>query len=174
MRTSSTNLLHQLGSGVIPIDLPAATPRSDAMSFSAMLSDVQAGRIASGLPVNNAPDASFTQNDLELFARIADAAQAAGVNHVAVAIGSRIAIVNVEQRQAQEVPAVLPDQTITPGDIQIGIDGMVLVLREQESDTTPAEPGRQMTHVAQGRAHAIPMSHPAVAELLAGAETHRT
>lgn len=173
MRTGSTNLLQQLGSGVIPVDLPGLTPRNDSLSFDAMLREAGAGRIASGLPVTNAHDTSFEAQDLELFAHLADAAQAAGVGHLAVALGRRFAIINIELRRAQEVPGILADQIVTPHDIRTGIDGLVVVLRDEESGSTPAESGRQSQRTAHGRAVAIPMSHPAVAELLAGVETPR-
>jgi hypothetical protein len=137
-----------------------------------MLGLARRGELRSGLPVMNAEGASFTPEQLEIFAPIADAAQASGVRNVAIAFGRRLAIVSIEHRRAQEVP-VMPDSSITPGDIITSIDGLVQVGMPASHADDPAEPEQSGHYSAQGRAASVLGLHPAVAELLAGATARR-
>jgi hypothetical protein len=172
VRTTGSQLLKQLGSGVIPIDIPTSVSRGGTIPFIIALDEAQQGRLRSGLPVTNAPGASFEPHELALFAQVADAAEAAGVQNVAVVFGNSLARVNIEHRHAQDVPAVL-DHSIAPSDVLTQIDGLVKVLIEEQDQNSPAETGNIGQHAAHGRALSVLNHHPAVAELLAGGETHR-
>ncbi|MFG0257319.1 MAG: hypothetical protein ACF8GE_05395 [Phycisphaerales bacterium JB043] len=170
MRSRSTDLLAQLATGILPIQPSQGADRPSSFTFETMLQEARAGNLRSGLPVINAPDAGFTVSELEFFAPIVDAAQAAGVRNVAIAFGRRLAIVNTEHRRAQEVPETL-DTSITPGDIITTIDGLVQV-GQPTAQHPPAEPEQRGHTPAHGRAAQVLGHHPAVAELLAGAEPH--
>jgi hypothetical protein len=99
-----TDLLRALGSGVAPVGTTRHNAPAAAADFSALLDRARTGAIRSGLTVTANPDLNLELDagQTETLSRIADLAQAQGVDRVLVTDGANAFILDVESRTLTE------------------------------------------------------------------------
>ncbi|GAB4382825.1 MAG: hypothetical protein Kow0022_01220 [Phycisphaerales bacterium] len=106
--SEAITLLRLLGSGVVPTD--RAPTRTDARSldFASLLDKARGGELRSGLTVTVDPDLNVTlpPEEIETLSRVADIAQAQGIDRVLVLHDNQRFVLDVERRVlSQRLPA---------------------------------------------------------------------
>ncbi len=132
----ATDLLRALGSGVTPIEAPSRVSNMPGLDFGKLLDRARTGEIRSGLTVTPDVDAGIelNQEQTELMSRIADIAQAQGIQQVLVSVGDAQYLLDVERRVLTNAP-IGPDGLVTGIDAAVRIDGKLTGITHANQDS---------------------------------------
>lgn len=122
---SPQDLLRVLGSGITPTGRADRSAKSGSTEFASMLDAARSGEIRSGLTVTADPNAGIqlSPEKAETLSRIADIAQAQGIERVLVTDGGTQYLLDVERRTLTASPPAGPDGIITGIDAAVDLDG---------------------------------------------------
>lgn len=118
------DLLRALGSGVTPNGRTSASAPAGGIEFSSLMSKARSGEVSSGLTVTADPSLGIelAPEQAELLSRIADVAQAQGVQRVLVSDGENSFVLDVDRRVLSERASVGPSGLVTGIDAAVTLD----------------------------------------------------
>lgn len=113
--SEAITLLRMLGSGVVPTDRAPTQTDTRSLDFASLLDKARGGELRSGLTVTVDPDLDVTlpSEAIETLSRVADVAQAQGIDRVLVLQGNQRFVLDVERRVLSQPLPALDGELIT-------------------------------------------------------------